>query len=89
MGMKLTIGGKCSDMCHSKLTTEDGGVDYEKDGYVPKGLGVGGGDYIEFEVDLETGQILNWKKPTDEAIHDFIEKSEYQTNHTSGWDGQN
>lgn len=29
----------------------------EKDGYVPSDMGIGGGDYIEFEWCLDCGQI--------------------------------
>ena len=49
----LKISGKCSD-CFSMLM--DG---KEYDGYVPGFLG--GGDYIELDIDLDTGKILNWK----------------------------
>jgi len=81
MGMTLSICGKTSDSCMSVLAINDGKVEYELNGYVPNQLGVGGGDYIRLEIDLETGQILNWTKPTEEAITAFIEKSQYQTNH--------
>lgn len=29
-------------------------------GYVPLGMCIGGGDDVELEIDIETGQILNW-----------------------------
>ena len=44
----------------------------ESDGYVPSGFGIGGGDYIELEIDFETGQILNWKKPSDDDVEEFL-----------------
>lgn len=69
----LSISGKCSDMCFSVLTLGDQKI--EKDGYVPRDLGVGGGDYIEFTVDLDTGTILNWKVPTDEEAVESIKPS--------------
>lgn len=30
------------------------------------------GDYIELEIDLETGQILNWQKPTAEQLEQAL-----------------
>lgn len=80
MGHKLSICAKTSDCCQFVLQLDEQKVEYEQNGYVPKDLGIGGGDYIELDIDLETGQILNWKKPTEEAITRFIEKSEYQRN---------
>lgn len=47
----IRINGKCSDMCM---------VDYKgksQDGYVPGGIGVGGGDYIDFRLCLNCGRI--------------------------------
>jgi hypothetical protein len=42
-GKLVSICGKVSDLCFASY----GGVD--KEGYCPEGIGVGGGDYIEFE----------------------------------------
>jgi hypothetical protein len=37
--------------------------DYSTDGYVPSGLGIGGGDYIDFKLCLNCGQIQDtWPK---------------------------
>jgi len=47
----LLVNGKCSDLC--QLIYQD----KEADGYVPYNLNVGGGDYIEFTVCLECGQV--------------------------------
>lgn len=48
--------------------------DYE--GYVP-GFFPGDhyGDYLILNIDLETGQILNWKKPTAEDVEAYISGS--------------
>lgn len=46
----LDISAKCSDLCFSKFKGT------EKDGYVPRANGVGGGDYVEVAVCLECGQ---------------------------------
>ena len=46
-----SVVAKCSDMCNFETT------EYEKNGYVPEGFGIGGGDYINFEYCLDCGQI--------------------------------
>ena len=66
----LKICAKCSDRCHATLRV-DGSVVAETDGYVPEMLG--GGDYVELDIDVETGKILNWKVPTQEQIEDYID----------------
>jgi len=59
----LTISTKCSDLCFCSFYNDESGNTFEKDGYVPSGLGIGdfGGDYIEMTIDAETGQIQGWK----------------------------
>jgi hypothetical protein len=40
------------------------------DGYVPDFFpGNHYGDYIDFDIDIDTGQILNWKRPTEAEIN--------------------
>ena len=59
----ISITAKCSDCCHVSVFKNDVEI-AERAGYVPTcSSGFGGGDYIEFDVDAETGQILNWKNP--------------------------
>jgi hypothetical protein len=72
---KLSISAKCSDMCSTKYTDKNGKVT-ETDGYVPAGIGIGDfyGDYIEMEIDMETGQIQNWKPVTDEQVIKSLNK---------------
>ena len=46
-----SLTAKCSDLC---------GVTYgvaEHDGYVPSDMGIGGGDYVEFDWCLDCGKI--------------------------------
>lgn len=57
----LTIHAKCNDMCHLELYDSESGTFNKHDGYVPRGLGIGGGDYIELTIDIDTGVILNWE----------------------------
>jgi len=66
----LNVCAKCSDCFSGDLLDSQGNIVHDYDGYVPSGLGIGRGDYVEFKVDLETGQILNWKKPEDIIIED-------------------
>lgn len=47
----FSINAKCSDLCFSRYKGD------EKDGYVPDGFGIGGGDYVEFKHCLNCGQI--------------------------------
>jgi hypothetical protein len=60
-----SINAKCSDLCFVELKDENGKVIAEHDGYVPDFMPEEHyGDYVELDIDLETGRILNWKKPT-------------------------
>lgn len=57
----LQIQAKCKDMCSAELQVDpanklEAHAVYH-DGYVPHALGIGGGDYIEFEVCLNCGQM--------------------------------
>jgi hypothetical protein len=69
--MKLTMSAKCSDMFSASLT-DDKGTYLEYDGYVPNFFpGTHYGDYVELVIDTDTGQILNWKKPTKKDLEIF------------------
>lgn len=46
-----SINAKCSDMCFAEV----GGN--ESDGYVPRDMGIGGGDYVDFNYCLDCGKI--------------------------------
>lgn len=58
----LSVQGKTSDRCHTTLQVipdpreEPQSTAVENDGYVPRGFGIGGGDYIEVEICLNCGQ---------------------------------
>lgn len=47
------VSAKCSDACYMSVQ----GVKKEHDGYVPRNMGIGGGDYVEFSYCLDCGQI--------------------------------
>jgi len=46
-----SVTAKCSDCCSVSVGS------YDKDGYVPDDMGIGGGDYVEMDWCLECGQI--------------------------------
>jgi len=71
--MRLRVGVKCNDMCQAVLTGDDGGFLKDHAGYAPAIVPGGPGDYVEFEIDLATGRLLNWKPPTLEEINDFVD----------------
>ena len=47
------VSGKCSDCFGCDVGS------HEYQGYVPGDMGIGGGDYIEFDYCLDCGQIQN------------------------------
>ena len=63
--MRLRFSGKTSDLCSYALLDEKGETIHTAQGYVPSDLGIGGGDYVQFELDLATGQLVNFKPVTD------------------------
>jgi hypothetical protein len=51
---------------------EDGKEVGAYDGYVPDIMpGEHFGDYVTLDIDLDTGKIVNWKKPTASQINKF------------------
>lgn len=50
--------------CNEFLVTDHEGNQFnltdQTQGYVPRGIGIGGGDVVNLLIDIETGQILNW-----------------------------
>jgi hypothetical protein len=64
----LRVCAKCSDMFGGTLL-EDG---RRYDGYVPDFFpGQHCGDYVQLDIDIETGQIVNWKRPTEKDLEIF------------------
>jgi hypothetical protein len=65
----INVSAKCSDLCSVSFTTEDGKTSNSTDGYVPDFMpGEHYGDYVQLEIDVATGKILNWVVPTTKAI---------------------
>jgi len=63
----IHITAKCSDACFLSLRKDNKEI-AAVDGYVPKWLPNPTvehyGDYIELTIDIDTGKIVNWRKPT-------------------------
>lgn len=67
----ISITAKCSDLFSATLT-DAGQFKGEYHGYVPDFMpGEHYGDYVELKIDVLTGQILNWKKPTNKQLEIF------------------
>lgn len=69
--LTIRMSAKCSDMFVASLVDEDGkqlGKEYV--GYVPAFMPGGGGseDYVDLEINVETGQIENWVTPTKKEL---------------------
>jgi hypothetical protein len=68
----IQITAKCSDLFHANLKDEKEGLIGEYNGYVPDFFpDEHYGDYIQFNINAETGQILNWNPPTKEDLKIF------------------
>lgn len=66
----LHICAKCSDMFSANLS-ENGEIK-TYDGYVPNFFPEEHyGDYVELKIDIDTGMILNWKKPNEKDLSIF------------------
>ena len=68
---RIYINAKCSDRCYAQLTDGEGKVVAQHDGYVPALMpDEHYGDYVSLEIDLETGTILNWVRPSKAVIEE-------------------
>jgi hypothetical protein len=71
MTKTISISAKCSDMFNATLS--EYGVPIGKySGYVPAFFpGQHYGDYVQLEIDIATGKILNWKPPNNRDLKIF------------------
>lgn len=63
----LSVGCKTSDCCYASFGSEELGQ-LEHDGYVPSGIGIGGGDYLEMNICMDCGQVQGKFPVKDAAI---------------------
>jgi hypothetical protein len=70
----IKVMGHCVDRSNIVAKDATGKVvfDTEPD-YVKSGMGIGQGDVMMLEIDIDTGQIVNWKRPTDDAMLEAFE----------------
>jgi len=70
----VRVVAKCSDLCSVTLLDSNNAPIAQHNGYVPDFMpGEHYGDYVELDIELATGKVLNWKelsrkdlqKPTD------------------------
>lgn len=68
----LRVSAKCSDMFDCQGLDANGKKQMEFSGYVPDWFPNPNvchyGDYVQLDIDVETGRILNWRKPTQAQI---------------------
>lgn len=70
---EIRLHMKVCDSFNSCLVDAQGEEVSEYEGYVPDFFpGDHYGDYLILNIDLETGQIKNWRKPTAEQIEALI-----------------
>lgn len=74
----LSIYMKVSDRFSASLKDQDGAVIHDQDdGYVPDFMpGEHYGDYVILDIDIDTGQVVNWEKPTPEQLQTWMAKDE-------------
>jgi hypothetical protein len=69
----IFVTAKTSDTCHIQFFDEDKNSVGERDDYVPDYFPEEHyGDYVELEIEVATGKILNWKVPTQKELKDSI-----------------
>lgn len=74
---EIRLHMKVRDSFNSCLVDAQGEEVSEYEGYVPDFFpGNHYGDYLILNIDLETGQIKNWNKPTAEQLEKLIAQNE-------------
>lgn len=66
--MKINVIAKCDDRCSVSVD----GTDLRKQGYVPRDLGIGGGDYVRLTIDSQTGKIDGWVPLSPEDLEEAL-----------------
>lgn len=74
---ELRLFIKVADSFSAGLHDQDGAEIKDYEGYVPGFMpGDHFGDYLILNIDIDTGQITNWRTPTAEEIEAFINNNE-------------
>jgi len=73
----LRVTAKCADLFNVSLEDNKGKIIGEYDGYVPKFMpGEHYGDYVELEINIDTGLITNWNTCTKTNLEKVFDKQE-------------
>lgn len=75
---KMILCAKVADRLNLTFCNEQDKIVFEYSGYVPEFFPESeetwnNFDYVVFEIDIENGMILNWKKPSESEL-DELEK---------------
>lgn len=79
----IVLMAKTRDACNVQVQDADGDNLLHIDGdYVPYGFGIGGGDYLELTIDVETGKVVGWnpeafKKALNERFQQDIDEDSF------------
>ena len=77
MARILQISAKCSDMFCAALVVDGKQVGEDYDGYVPDFMpGDHFGDYVQLNIDLDTGRIEKWRVPSQDELDQVFSKEE-------------
>jgi len=72
----LKLHLKVRDDFTAALCDQDGAEIFDYEGYVPEFMpDEHFGDYVILDIDLDTGQITNWKPPTAKQIEEWMDKT--------------
>lgn len=70
----LVISAKCCNSFCATLINDEPSLIGFYEGDVPDFMpGEHFGDYVQLEIDIETGVIKNWKKPTEKELQNTFE----------------
>lgn len=73
----IQVSAKCSDMCAIEFQDENGHKIASMDGYVPDFMpGEHFGDYIILTIELHTGKIVDWVRPSIADLKDALKKGQ-------------
>lgn len=73
----LSISAKVSDLFSGVLLDENDRVIGSRDGYVPAIFNRGDNDYVDFDIDLQTGRIVGWTRPAPVDLYKFRQRGEH------------
>lgn len=67
----IRVVAKCSDLCMMDFFNAEGEQIGEYEGYVPLFMPGNDEDYIDLEINVETGEIIDWDV-TQKQVDDFF-----------------